>query len=178
MTRLTRRAMLASTAGLFLPSASLWADEPKVDVQENIRKGLEWLAKNQNRTEGSWEAHGGQYPTTMTGLAGMAMLMEGSTIREGKYADVPKPDLVLLDLNLPKMDGRQVLETIKGDPVLRRIPVIVLTSSEAESDIARSYDLHANCYMCKPVDLNQFLETVRQIEEFWLTVVRLPPGRT
>ena len=98
--------------------------------------------------------------------------------REGKYADVPKPDLVLLDLNLPKMDGRQVLETIKGDPVLRRIPVIVLTSSEAESDIARSYDLHANCYMCKPVDLNQFLETVRQIEEFWLTVVRLPPGRT
>ncbi|HWO18230.1 MAG TPA: response regulator [Kofleriaceae bacterium] len=97
--------------------------------------------------------------------------------REGKYADVPKPDLVLLDLNLPRMDGRQVLETIKGDPVLRRIPVIVLTSSEAESDIARSYDLHANCYMCKPVDLSQFLETVRQIEEFWLTVVRLPPGR-
>ena len=97
--------------------------------------------------------------------------------REGKYADAPTPDLVLLDLNLPKMDGRQVLQAIKGDPVLRRIPVVVLTSSEAEADIIRSYDLHANCYMCKPVDLNQFLETVRQIEEFWLTVVRLPHAR-
>ena len=95
--------------------------------------------------------------------------------REGKHAVAPTPDLVLLDLNLPKMDGRQVLEAIKGDPVLRRIPVVVLTSSQAEADIARSYDLHANCYMCKPVDLDQFLETVRQIEEFWLTVVRLPP---
>jgi two-component system response regulator len=95
--------------------------------------------------------------------------------REGKYADVPTPDLVLLDLNLPKMDGRQVLQAIKGDPVLRRIPVVVLTSSKAEADVIKSYDLHANCYMCKPVDLNQFLETVRQIEEFWLTVVRLPP---
>jgi two-component system, chemotaxis family, response regulator Rcp1 len=98
--------------------------------------------------------------------------------REGKFADAPTPDLVLLDLNLPKMDGRQVLQAIKGDPELRRIPVVVLTSSQAEADIARSYDLHANCYMCKPVDLNQFLETVRQIEEFWLTVVRLPPGRS
>ena len=97
--------------------------------------------------------------------------------REGKYADVPTPDLVLLDLNLPKMDGRQVLQAIKGDPVLRRIPVVVLTSSKAEADVIKSYDLHANCYMCKPVDLNQFLETVRQIEEFWLTVVRLPPAR-
>jgi CheY-like chemotaxis protein len=95
--------------------------------------------------------------------------------REGKYAGVPTPDLVLLDLNLPKMDGREVLQVIKGDPVLRRIPVVVLTSSKAEADIVRSYDLHANCYMCKPVDLNQFLDTVRQIEEFWFTVVRLPP---
>jgi two-component system, chemotaxis family, response regulator Rcp1 len=95
--------------------------------------------------------------------------------REEKYAGVPRPDLVLLDLNLPKMDGRQVLQAIKGDPVLRRIPVVVLTSSEAEADIIKSYDLHANCYMCKPVDLSQFLDTVRQIEEFWLAVVRLPP---
>src|SRR5262245_29195276 len=87
MTRITRRAILASAAGLlFSPAAALHADEPKVDVQENIRRGLEWLAKNQNKTEGSWEAHGGQYPTTMTGLAGMALLMEGSTMREGKYS--------------------------------------------------------------------------------------------
>ena len=87
MSRITRRALLASAAGLLLAPAALWADEPKVDVQETIRKGLEWLAKNQNKTEGHWEANGGQYPTTMTALAGMALLMEGSTLREGKYAD-------------------------------------------------------------------------------------------
>ena len=87
MTPLSRRAFLGAAAGTLLASPTvLQADEAKVDVQENIRKGLEWLAKNQNRTEGSWEAHGGQYPTTMTGLAGMAMLMEGSTMREGKYS--------------------------------------------------------------------------------------------
>ena len=86
MTRITRRALLASAAGLFLSPTAARADETKVDVQETIRRGLEWLAKNQNRTEGCWEAHGGQYPTTMTGLAGMAMLMEGSTMREGKYS--------------------------------------------------------------------------------------------
>src|SRR6476620_9484079 len=86
MTRITRRALLASAAGALLTPTTLWADEPKVDVQENIRRGLEWLAKNQNKTEGCWEAHGGQYPTTMTGLAGMAMLMEGSTMPEGKYS--------------------------------------------------------------------------------------------
>ena len=95
--------------------------------------------------------------------------------REGEFANTPTPDLILLDLNLPKKDGREVLHTIKEDPQLRRIPVVILTSSQAESDIVKSYDLHANCYMCKPVDLTRFLETVRKIEEFWLTVVRLPP---
>ena len=95
--------------------------------------------------------------------------------REGEHASKPIPDLVLLDLNLPRMDGREVLATMKQDPQLKRIPVVILTSSEAESDIVKSYELHANCYMCKPVDLTRFLETVRKIEEFWLTVVRLPP---
>jgi chemotaxis family two-component system response regulator Rcp1 len=87
----------------------------------------------------------------------------------------PVPDLILLDLNLPKMDGREVLAAIKEDEQLRRIPVVVLTTSEAEEDILRSYELHANCYVTKPVGLEQFLAVVRQIDSFWLEVVRLPP---
>lgn len=94
--------------------------------------------------------------------------------QEGEYADSPRPDIILLDLNLPKKDGRQVLAEIKSDPQLRRIPVVVLTTSKAEEDILRSYDLHANCYITKPVDLDQFLGVVRSIEDFWLTVVKLP----
>jgi len=94
--------------------------------------------------------------------------------REGRYADAPRPDLILLDLNLPKKDGREVLAEIKADPALRRIPVVVLTTSEAEQDILRSYDLHANCYITKPVDLEAFIEVVRSIEGFWLAIVRLP----
>jgi CheY-like chemotaxis protein len=94
--------------------------------------------------------------------------------REGPQVSVPKPDLILLDLNLPKKDGRQVLAEIKEDPKLRRIPVVVLTSSQAETDIARSYDLHANCYVTKPIDLDQFLDVVKSVEDFWLTVVKLP----
>ncbi len=95
--------------------------------------------------------------------------------REGRYAEVPRPDLVLLDLNLPKMNGREVLAEIKEDPDLRRIPVVILTVSQAEQDIVKSYNLHANCYITKPVDLDQFLEVVKSIENFWLTVVKLPP---
>jgi two-component system, chemotaxis family, response regulator Rcp1 len=95
--------------------------------------------------------------------------------REGRYADVPRPDLVLLDLNLPKMNGREVLAEIKEDPDLRRIPVVILTVSQAEQDIVKSYNLHANCYITKPVDLDQFLEVVKSIENFWLTIVKLPP---
>jgi two-component system, chemotaxis family, response regulator Rcp1 len=94
--------------------------------------------------------------------------------REGRYVDQELPDLILLDLNLPKKDGREVLEEIKKDPVLRRIPVVVLTTSKAERDILRTYDLHANCYIIKPVDLDQFLAVARSIENFWLTVVKLP----
>jgi CheY-like chemotaxis protein len=89
-----------------------------------------------------------------------------------------RPDLVLLDLNLPRKDGRQVLEEIKTDPALRSIPVVVLTTSKAEEDILRSYDLHANAYVTKPVDFGRFIEVVRQIDEFFVTVVKLPTHRT
>ena len=95
--------------------------------------------------------------------------------REGRYSEAPRPDVVLLDLNLPKKDGREVLAEIKEDPDLKRIPVVVLTTSKAEEDIARTYDLHGNCYISKPVDLDQFMTVVKSIENFWFTVVRLPP---
>ena len=94
--------------------------------------------------------------------------------REGQYADAPRPDLILLDLNLPRVDGRQVLQAIKEDPDLRRIPVVVLTTSQADEDILRSYKLHANAYVTKPVDFERFIAVVRQIDEFFVQVVRLP----
>jgi CheY-like chemotaxis protein len=94
--------------------------------------------------------------------------------RQGHYATAPRPDLILLDLNLPKKDGREVLVTIKGDNNLRRIPVVILTTSQAEEDILRAYNLHGNCYITKPVDLDQFIRIVKSIEEFWLTIVKLP----
>jgi chemotaxis family two-component system response regulator Rcp1 len=94
--------------------------------------------------------------------------------RQGKYALAPRPDIILLDLNLPKKDGREVLAELKEDPNLRRIPVVVLTTSKAEQDILKAYDLHANCYVTKPLDLDEFMILVRSIEEFWLAVVRLP----
>ena len=94
--------------------------------------------------------------------------------RRGEFSEAPTPDLVLLDLNLPKYDGRQVLERIKSDPDLSHIPVVVLTTSSAEEDILRSYKLHANAYVTKPVDLDQFIATIRQIDEFFVTVVKLP----
>ena len=94
--------------------------------------------------------------------------------KEPPYADTPRPDLILLDLNLPRMDGRQVLEAIKADPSLKCIPVVILTTSKSEEDVLRAYQLHANCYITKPVDFNRFMEVVRSIEDFWLTVVRLP----
>ena len=94
--------------------------------------------------------------------------------REGKHADAPLPDLVLLDLNLPKKDGREVLEEIKTDESLKRIPVVVLTTSKAEEDIYRMYSKHANCYITKPIDFDQFVEVVKSIDDFWLTIVKLP----
>ncbi|AXB43708.1 response regulator [Amycolatopsis albispora] len=94
--------------------------------------------------------------------------------RDGAYPDAPRPGLILLDLNLPKKDGREVLAEIKAEPELRSIPVVVLTTSEAEEDILRSYDLHANAYVTKPVDFERFVEVVRQIDDFFVTVVKLP----
>lgn len=92
----------------------------------------------------------------------------------GKFADVKRPDLILLDLNLPRKDGREVLDELKHDDELRRIPVVVLTTSRAEEDILRSYECHANCYITKPIEYDKFLDVVRSIEQFWLSIVRLP----
>ncbi len=103
------------------------------------------------------------------GVEAMAFLR-----REGKYSDAPRPELILLDLNLPKKDGREVLAEIKKDQELKRIPVVILTSSAAEQDIVKTYNLHANCYVTKPVDLDQFIHVVKSIEQFWLTVVQRP----
>ena len=96
--------------------------------------------------------------------------------REGIYESAPRPKLVLLDLNLPRKDGREVLEELKGDPMLCRIPVIVLTTSAAQTDIMRSYELQANCFITKPLDLDEYFSVVRSIEDFWLTTARLPSG--
>lgn len=96
--------------------------------------------------------------------------------REGRFADAVRPDVILLDLNLPRMDGREVLEAIKNDPDLQTIPVVILTSSKAEEDVVRSYQLHANAYVTKPVGLDQFMDVVRHIEDFWLSIVKLPGG--
>ena len=96
--------------------------------------------------------------------------------RTGQYASAPRPDIILLDLNLPKKDGREVLATIKNDEELRRTPVVVLTTSKSEQDILKVYDLHANCYITKPIDLDEFMAVVRTIEDFWLSIVKLPRG--
>ena len=95
--------------------------------------------------------------------------------REGSFANAPMPDLILLDLNLPRKDGREVLAEIKKDPKLRHIPVVVLTTSKADEDIIKTYNLHANAYITKPVDLNRFVEIMHALEEFWFTIVKLPP---
>lgn len=95
--------------------------------------------------------------------------------KEGKYANAPTPDLILLDLNMPRKDGREVLAEIKLDEKLRRIPVVILTTSQAEADILKTYNLHANCYITKPVDLDQFLQMIKSLEDFWFSIVKLPP---
>lgn len=106
----------------------------------------------------------------MDGLEAMAFLQ-----RKGKYENAPTPDLILLDLNLPKKNGREVLAEIKMDSKLKHIPVVVLTTSQAEKDIIMTYNMHANCYITKPVDFDQFINVVKSIENFWFTVVKLPP---
>jgi CheY-like chemotaxis protein len=133
------------------------------DSEPDARLAIEALreAKVQNRVT-----------VVEDGVEAMAFLR-----RQGRFPDAPWPDLVLLDLNLPRKDGRQVLKEIKEDPVLRRIPVVVLTTSKAEEDILRAYDLHANCYITKPVDFGQFMDVVHKIEGFWLTVVALPEAK-
>jgi CheY-like chemotaxis protein len=98
-------------------------------------------------------------------------------LREGEYADAVRPDLVLLDLNLPRVDGREVLARVKADERLRTIPVVVLTTSEAEEDVLRSYQLHANAYVTKPVDFESFVDVIRQVDDFFISVVRLPRSR-
>jgi len=112
----------------------------------------------------------------------LAVCMDGEDAldylnRRGRHTDASRPDLILLDLNLPLRDGREVLAEIKADPILRLIPVVVLTTSASEQDILRSYNLHANCYITKPVDLAQFMHVVRTIQDFWLEIVKLPPHR-
>ena len=109
------------------------------------------------------------------------VVMDGAEAMEylmatDKFQDRVLPDLILLDLNLPKKDGREVLAEIKQDNELKRIPVVILTTSQAEADILKSYDLHANCYINKPVDLDQFITVVKAIEDFWMTIVKLPPN--
>lgn len=103
------------------------------------------------------------------GVEAMAILHQ-----QDRYADVPRPDLILLDLNLPRKDGREVLAEVKADPVLKRIPIVILTTSQAEQDVYKAYDLHANCFITKPVDFERFLAVAKAIEHFWLSIVRLP----
>ena len=109
----------------------------------------------------------------------LTVLMDGAEVmpylkKEGKYSNALRPDLILLDLNLPKKDGREILSEIKTDPALRALPVVILTTSQADAEILEAYNLHANCYITKPVDLDQFLTVIRAIENFWLTIVKLP----
>ncbi len=127
------------------------------------------------------EDNQGDIQLTKMALKEAKVLNRLNVVHNGKEAldyifdpNNPKPDIVLLDLNLPLIDGREVLKKVKEDENLKRIPIVILTSSKAEEDIIKSYDLHANCYITKPIDLEQFLNVIKSIEEFWLTIVKLP----
>lgn len=130
------------------------------DNEDDIELTLEALEDSKIRME---------IHVVYDGISAMAFLR-----REGQYADKPRPDLVFLDLNLPLMNGREVLKNIKGDPNLTDIPVVVLTTSEDEEDILKAYQLHANCYISKPVDFSKFTQIIKQIQGFWLQLVKLP----
>ena len=130
------------------------------DNPGDARLALEALRDAKVRNNLSW---------VPDGVEGLAYLRQ-----EGKYSQSARPDLILLDLNLPRKDGRELLSEIKTDEKLRRIPVVILTTSQAEEDVLRAYHLNANCYITKPVDLEQFMKVVKTIEDFWLTIVKLP----
>ena len=132
------------------------------DNEGDARLAIEALRDAKVRNNLSW---------VKDGMEALAYLRN-----EGEYADALRPDVILLDLNLPKKDGREVLAEVKEDESLRRIPVVALTVSQAEEDIIRSYDLHANCFISKPIDLEQFMRVVQAVEDFWLTIVKLPPN--
>ena len=133
------------------------------DNQGDIRLTKEALKENKFRND---------LYVVRDGVEAMSFLKQ-----EGEYANMPRPDLILLDLNLPRKDGREVLMEVKEDPKLKRIPVVVLTTSEAEKDILKCYDLHVNCYIRKPVDLGQFMKIVGGIEAFWVNIVKLPSSQ-
>jgi chemotaxis family two-component system response regulator Rcp1 len=145
--------------GDFRPIDILMVEDNPGDVRLTIEALKEGKVRNNLHTVGD-------------GVEALAFLR-----RQGRYIDAPRPDVVLLDLNLPKMSGQEVLAEMKEDADLRRIPVVILTVSKAEQDILKSYNLHANCYITKPVDLDQFMTVVRSIEDFWFTVVKLPNGK-
>lgn len=134
-------------------------------VEDNA--GDVWLAREAMK---DWDAPNRLHVVT-DGVQAMDFLN-----RRPPFGEAPRPDLILLDLNLPRMSGKEVLESVKSDPEFRRIPVIILTTSKAQSDIVESYDLHANAYIAKPVDLDKFYEATRSLQEFWFQVAKLPPG--
>ena len=143
-----------------LPIEILVVDDNPGDVQLIVEAFQDAKLSNQLHSVGD-------------GVAALAFLR-----REGPYQGVPRPDLLILDLNLPKKDGRAVLKEIKADPNLRGIPVVVLTTSRADSDVLKAYDLNANCYITKPVDFAQFITVVQAIDNFWFAIVTLPPSHT
>jgi len=147
-----------ASAQLGIPVDILLVEDNPADVRLTIEALKEGKVKNTMRT-------------VENGVEALAFLRQ-----EGKYKDEIRPDLVLLDLNMPRMDGREVLEIIKNDHDLKRIPIVILTTSKDEEDILATYNNHANCYITKPVELDKFLEVVKTIEEFWLTIVKLPPN--
>lgn len=140
------------------PVEVLLVDDSFADVRLTQEAFKEWHVSN-------------HLNVVMDGVAALDFLHQ-----QGRYKNAPRPDMVLLDLNLPGKNGREVLEDIKNDPELRSIPVMILSTSHADADLKRAYDLHANCYIAKPVDLDEFLDVVRSIEQFWFKVATLPPS--
>jgi len=147
-------------------------------VADNVVKPIEILLVEDNPGDADLarEALEGSKVHNMLHVVGDGVEAMNFLRRTGKHASAPRPDLILLDLNLPRMDGREVLAVVKSDDDLKRIPIVILTTSQDEEDILRAYNLHANCFITKPIDLNQFMKVVRSIEDFWLCIVKLPNG--